>query len=382
MLALSLVLPGPRHASADTSQAETFDAVAAKAATAREAGRLEDALALYRRGVSLKPDWDEGLWYVGSLLYELNRYAEAKPVLTQMLVRVPEHAGAMALRGLCEFHLGQHEDALRDLTRARIAGISQTPGIATVARYHAGILLTRLGEFETGSAVLAEFGPEGNESPQVIEAMGLNLLRLPLLPVEVPPAQRPLVRLAGQAAFAMAARRASAAQSLLDDLVSRYPTTSNVHYARGVFRLTEAGDAAIGDFEEELKVTPNHVLARLQIAFELMRRGDTAAALHYAERAAALDPQHFAARLALGQALFEQGRTNQAIAELEQAVTLAPESPQTHFVLARAYARAGRKADADREREIFTRLDQQARALRSGVHSVGGIPSAGTRRPH
>jgi predicted Zn-dependent protease len=90
-----------------------------------------------------------------------------------------------------------------------------------------------------------------------------------------------------------------------------------------------------------------------------------------------LQPQYFAARLALGQAQFELGASAAAIAELEQAVKLAPGSPQTHFMLSRAYARAGRRADADRERAEFTRLDKLVRGQQTGVG--GGIPVAGPR---
>ena len=56
----------------------SFDGVAASAAAARDAGRLDDAIALYRQGIALRADWDEGRWYLGSSLYERERYAEAR----------------------------------------------------------------------------------------------------------------------------------------------------------------------------------------------------------------------------------------------------------------------------------------------------------------
>ena len=111
------------------------------------------------------------------------------------------------MKGLCEFGLGQHEAALRTLLRARALGIAQTPEIAHVVAYHAGILLTRFGEFEVGYAVLTELSGDNVESPKTIEALGLNLLRMPILPAALPEAKRPLVQLAGRAAFAMGGRR-------------------------------------------------------------------------------------------------------------------------------------------------------------------------------
>jgi hypothetical protein len=47
------------------------------------------------------------------------------------------------------------------------------------------------------------------------------------------------------------------------------------------------------------------------------------------------------------------------IAELEKAVQLAVAIPELHFSLSRAYAKANRPKDAERERQIFLRLNQQ-----------------------
>ncbi len=356
--------------------AGTLDALAKKAAAAREAGRLDEALSLYRSGIAAKPDWNEGLWYVGSILYELERHDECRDAFAQLVSRQPAHAGAVGMKGLCEFQIGRHDEALRSLLRARSLGVASTPEVAGVVRYHAGILLTKFGEFEVGYSVLSEFAADGNESAAVIDAFGLNLLRVPALPSEIDAARRPLVQLAGRAASAMAGRRVAAAQPLLDELIAKYPAAPNVHYARGVFRLTESPETALEDFEREIAVTPSHVPARLQIAFELIRRGEAAQARPFAEQAVALDPGHFAARLALGQALLELSDTEGAIAELERAAKLAAGSPQVQFMLARAYARAGRAADADRARAEFTRLDQLARTQRAGAQAVGGIPAA------
>ena len=128
----------------------------------------------------------------------------------------------------------------------------------------------------------------------------------------------------------------------------------------------------------EIAVTPDHVFARLQIAFELVRRGEPAAAQPFAEATVKLAPALFSARLALGIVRLELGDVASAITELERAAALAPGSPQAHFMLARAYARAGRTADANRERGEFKRLDELVRAQRAGTQAIGGIPAKGT----
>jgi tetratricopeptide (TPR) repeat protein len=360
-LALALLVATaqpPAKPTAKPAAPARFDAVSAAAATARDSGRLDEAITLYRQGLALRPAWDEGRWYLGSSLYELERHAEARDAFAALVKRQPGHAGAVAMQGLCEYELGRHDAALRTLLKARSLGIARNRDIAQAVAYTAGILLTRFEEYEIGYAVLTELSGDNVESPRVIEALGLNVLRMPILPNAIPPAKKPIVELAGKAGFAMGGRRLADAGRILDELVATYPREPNVHYARGVLRTTESPDGALEDFRRELAISPTHVPARLQIVFELVKRAEAEKARPYAEDALRLDPKHFAVHLAMGQVFFETGATDKAIAAFEQGAKLAPGSPQAHFLLARAYGRAGRTADAERERAEFRRLEQ------------------------
>jgi tetratricopeptide (TPR) repeat protein len=352
----------PRQApAAARPAAASFDTVAAAAAKARDDGRLDDAITLYRRGIALRPTWDEGRWYLGSSLYERDRFAEARDAFARLIARQPAHAGAIGMKGLCEFSLGEHEAALKTLLRARALGVKRDPEINRVVTWHAGILLTKFGEFEVGYTVLTELSADNVENPTVIDALGLNVLRMPILPSAIPEDRKAMVHLAGRAAFAMGGRRLGDAAKLFDELVAAYPKEPNVHYARGVLRTTENPAGAIEDFEAELAVSPDHIWARLQLVFELVKQGEAARAKPYAEDAVRLAPMFFASHVAMGQVWFETGAFDQAIAAFEHAARLAPGSPQVRFLLARAYAQAGRTADAERERAAFRRLeDQQA----------------------
>lgn len=358
-------------------QQTAFEDLASRAATARDSGRIEEALTLYREALAARPEWDEGRWYAATLLYELDRYAEARNAFAEVLGREPAHAGALGMKGLCEFELRQYEAAIGDLLQARQMGVARSTGIATVVRYHAAILLTRAGEFEVANQMLTEFVADGMDTPAVIEAFGLNLLRMAMLPSELPAAGRDKVLLAGRAGYDMAARRVDSARTALEELVARYPTIPHAHYALGVFFLTEDAERALGEFRRELEISPSHVPARLQTAFEYLKRGEAERARPLAIEAAKLAPHHFATALALGQVLLEMNDIPRAITEFEKAATLAPGSPQAHFMLGRAYMRAGREGDAARARAEFIRLDQIVRAMRQGPQSVGGIPTAG-----
>src|ERR1019366_7181041 len=70
---------------------------------ARDENRDDAAIDSYRQALKLKPEWDEGLWYLGTLLYEKENYFEACTVLRGFLARNQENAYGWALLGLSEF---------------------------------------------------------------------------------------------------------------------------------------------------------------------------------------------------------------------------------------------------------------------------------------
>src|SRR5262245_43640900 len=53
-----------------------FDKVASRAEAARQEDRTGEAIDLYRKGLSLRPRWAEGWWYLGTLLYERDAFDE------------------------------------------------------------------------------------------------------------------------------------------------------------------------------------------------------------------------------------------------------------------------------------------------------------------
>jgi tetratricopeptide (TPR) repeat protein len=363
----------PKSGRAPASGPAAFDAVVAEATNARTSGRLDEALALYGKAMKLNPSWTEGHWYVGTTSYELDRYAPARDAFRRVTQLSPENGAAWTFLGLCDFQLKNYEDALGSLLKGRAAGVGANKELVGVARYHTALLLTRIENYEQALQTLWEFAREGDDGPRIIEAMGIATLRMPLLPADVPGSKRDQIMLAGRASYYTAARFNAAAQKAYEELVSRYPDTPNMHYAYGVFLTAEQPDAAIEQYKAELQISPRHPWAKMQLAFEYIKRGEYEAARPYAEQAVAEAPNMFVARRALGQVLLETGDVAGAVREYEIGVQLAPQSPAMRFALARAYRKAGRVADAQREQVEFTRLERLVRAERSGEQSVGGM---------
>lgn len=349
-----------------------FDRLVAAATEARKAQRWEDAIELYGKVVKLKPTYVEGYWYQGTAYYSLDDFPNCRDTFRKVIRLAQKNGAAFAFLGLCEFGVKDYDRSLQHLLQSRILGVGDAPELGSVARYHAGVLMSRVEQFEQALETLGEFAAEGDDNPRVIEAMGLATLRMPLLPIEMPPDRREMVLMAGRASYMMATRNTAAADRAFEALLARYPETENVHYAYGVFLLGEEPDKGIQQFKRELELQPDHPWSLMQIAYECLKRGDAQAALPWAQKSVSVAPNVFTSHKALGQALLETGDVDGAIKELMIGITLAPESPGLHFTLARAYQRAGRVDEATRERDEFTRLDKLARTLRTGAQSVGG----------
>jgi tetratricopeptide (TPR) repeat protein len=361
-----------RKPAAKPSRPAGFDALVKQAEAAVAANQLADAIPLYEKALKLDSRWVEGWWALGTSNYDIDRYQPARDAFRRVLDFQPENGAAWTFKGLCEFRLRNYETSLSDLLQGRALGI-QNKDLVSTARYHVAILMTRIEQYEQAMQVLNDFALEGNDSPKIIEALGMGALRMPMLPADLPGSRRELVMLAGRASYFTSARMYAAAQKAWEELITRYPETPNVHYAYGVFLTAEQPDKAIEQFKEELKISPRHPWSALQIAFEYIKRQDWEAARPWAEQAATDDPGNFVAHRAMGQVLLETGDVEGAVRELEAGVKIAPDSPAMRFALARAYRRAGRAADADREQAKFIELDRLVRTQRTGAQSVGGI---------
>lgn len=387
--AVAQVAPKPRPAPAGQAPTSAkgaaaapatdpaFEAAAKKARDAHAAKQLDEAVLLYQKALRMRPGWTEGRFGLGTVYYDLDRFTEARNAFRRVTTEAPKQATAWAFQGLCSFRLKEYETALEEIQKARQIGLGDNAQVQAVASYHAAILFIRFGKFEVAYEALREFALRDQDNPGVIEAFGLAVLRQPYLPSEAPAEKREMVLMAGRAGYELArGRRSPNTRRVFESLVTRYPEEVNIRYAWGTYLLMDEPEAAMTEFKRVLTMDPTYVPAMLQLAFQDIKQGQFAEALPYAEKAVELEPRQFAARNALGRALLELGQTDRAIQELETGARIAPDSPQMLFHLARAYQRAGRKADADRTREAFIKLDRASRSQRTTMTGQGALGEA------
>jgi tetratricopeptide (TPR) repeat protein len=351
----------PNKAPAKTQA--NFDQLKAQADEAREAGRLEDAIELYRKAVAVRPKWVDGWWYLATLLYDRDRYDEAVPAFKRVTAMQPRAGAPFVMLGLCEFKVGNYDNALGHIHKGQQIGVGNNQDLSIAMRYHLGMLLTLKGDFETAQNLFGALSYENVNREDLIIAHGLTILRLPMLPSQIQPdyRDREMIRRAGFAEHLSAQKNQGDARQEYERLAADYPKAPGVQYACGRYMLNQRNDeAAIEAFKKEIENSPNHALARLQIAYIHMRNKEAEAGLKFAQEAVDLHARLPLGHYVLGRILFDMGENAKAVQELEVARRLAPNEPKVHFTLARAYARAGRKAEADQSRETFARLNKIA----------------------
>ena len=256
-------------ASGQATVSADIDSLRKQALEEAEAGKTDAANRDYQRVLEIQPDWKEGRWNLGMLQYSSDRFGEAEQTFQKVVQFAPNLGLAWGLLGLSEYGVKDYDHALEHLERAQALGIAEDEEIARVSTYHLGILRIRAGKFESASdLLLAAFGT-GVVSPQAKIALGLAMLRVPLLPEQLDPSREALVLAAGDAAIAGADGAARWAT-----LLQQNPSVPYLHYAYGVSlamagKEKEAADAMAA----ETTLSPDSPLPWIALGRLKLRRG-------------------------------------------------------------------------------------------------------------
>jgi tetratricopeptide (TPR) repeat protein len=370
---------------AQSKSSPTFATLSTQANAARDANRLDEAVALYQKALALRPSWAEGWWSLGTIQYDTNSYAAAAHSFQKLLALQPKSGMAHAMLGLCQFELGLDKSALEHLEAATKLGISSNPELRQVLLYHQAVLLQRSGKFERAQSILQQSCLEGRTDSEIKLALGMTLLRMT---AKTPPAtgtpERKVVDGIGEAGCLVGQKKYDDAKTIVDSLTTEYPKFPNIHYATGLL-LLDTGDtkAAISQFQEEIQNDPQNILARLKIA-AAEYKVDSQAGIPYAEDAVKINPRLPPGHYLLGLLLLDTGEYQRAISELETASASYPNEAKLYFALGSAYALAGRTQDAARARATFQRLtqQQQEKSKSNSQDSSAGPGSTGSSTLH
>jgi tetratricopeptide (TPR) repeat protein len=336
----------------------SFDDLSRSAQQAYQAGHEDEAAQLYAEAVKMQPEWAEGWWALGLIDYEHDRYPQCRDALTKMVSLDASAVPGWAILGLCEFQTGQYGQSLEHLKKAHMmVSVKEQGGqLLDVTNYHLALLLTREGAFEVAQEIFVRVALSVRNSPEMMFASGLAALRLPILPSEVPADQRDAVEMAGKAFWDLTIQPPEVAEADFKNLVAKYPKFPNVNYFYGTYLGARHPEESASAFLAELKVDPESLPSRVQLALRYITEGKPEEAVKYAREAVKLSPDSVGAQLALGEALRASGDDEHALTAYAAAEKLDPVSPKVRLYMANAYRALGRADDSKREQEEYRRL--------------------------
>jgi tetratricopeptide (TPR) repeat protein len=355
--------------------ASDFKTLAEQADQASQQNRLDDAIALYRKALALKPGWADGWWSLGTIRYDRNEYEKAATAFRRVITLQPDKGTPRVMLGLCEFELGEDDNALRDIEAGKERGLNPDEQFQQVMLFHEGVLLLRKARFNRAGETFSDLSKSGVQSNDLTLDMGMAALRMlpKSLPAEGTPG-RDVVRRVGTAEGFAALKKFDDAKAEYEKLVAEYPEYPNIHYAQGRFLLGLSDvDGAVAAFQQELRNSPRNIAAMLEIAAARYRL-DSADGLKYAEQAVKLDPGEPFGHYLLGLLCLDTGDYSRAISELEFSKKYYAKIPDVYFALGNAYARSGQKEKAAQARAVFVKLNAESKKGSMGTANEDRAP--------
>lgn len=256
---------------------------------ASEAGRFEEAVALYTEAIELDPDLVDAYVNRSQAYLELGRFDEALADANKAIQLEPELAGAYVNRAAAYSGLGRYDEALDDANKA----IELEPELALAYVVRGIIYNDRVP------------GEEGDYSKALTD---LNKA------IELDP-----------------------------NLAKAYNARGAVHASLGDY------EQALADFDKAIELDPELALAHNNRGFAHLYLNDFRQSIIDLDKAIELDPDLALAYSNRGAAHFALGEMEEAVRDSDRALELDSELVLAYSTRAQALLRLGRDAEAERD---------------------------------
>ncbi len=153
------------------------------------------------------------------------------------------------------------------------------------------------------------------------------------------------------AQIALRSGRPEIADRLAAESLALHPTAPAEHVRARAAAEAGRDDDYLQGLEAAIELDPDWVAARIDLAVELLRRGEREAAATHLEQAIRQYPFHAPAHVAQGRLALESGRPAEGLRSLQRAVELEPSYLPARVALIRAFATQGMTGSALAELE-------------------------------
>ena len=303
---------------------------------AKNEGRLEDAIAAFRKAMSLDPNSDSA-YDLGEALLQQGQVEEAIQYFRMATQGRPSFVNAQLELAKALKKIGD-PSANDEWMKAQLLEGLWAPGQGKVAaadqaikQYNSAVSLMRGGK---AREAVQEFRKAIDLNPDFAEAhyaLGVLLMRLGDQP---------------------------GAKQEFDIVVKLNPDSADAHNNLGALLAQDQNySEAIWHVLEGLRLNPKDAKARINLSNILIAEGDVEAAIDQLQAAIGLAPENVSLFLYLGRAQSRAGKSEAAIQSFRHAVELDPHSAPAHRGLGEVWLELGKYSDASSEFNSALRID-------------------------
>jgi tetratricopeptide (TPR) repeat protein len=363
LVAFSLLFCAPdsaaqsQRASDDTAVQQLY--AGAKAAEAR--GDLSEAIAKYESLVEVAPRLAPAYNNLGALYLRRREFKKAAAVLEKCLQIDRRMSSASALLGISLYELGDYSAA-----RARLeTALRDNPKDDNAELFLANDLV-KLGDLNSAAAHLRQLvnrQPKNQEMWYLLGKVHMKLSEQALAKLnEIDPDSVWVYQISGEIMESM--KNYEGALLQYKKAVELSPNQPGIHYLLGNAYWSLANwSEAKREFQAEIANDPSNCAAQWKIGNTMLeQRLEPEGALAGIDKALALCPGLVQAKVDRARALIRMDRNEEAVKDLRAAEKISPEEASIHFLLGQALRSLGRPAEAKAEMDVFTKLEENARA--------------------
>jgi tetratricopeptide (TPR) repeat protein len=336
----------------------------AEAQAAEARGDAAEAVAKYESILQIAPKLAAAYNNLGSLYLRQHEYEKAVAVLEKGLKIDPNMTSASALLGISLYEAGDYTRARSRLEAALRANPKDSNVELTLAND-----LVKLGQPEAAASHLqqiAHHDPKNQEAWYQLGKVYMQLSEEALAKLrEIDPDSVLVHEVSGEIMEGM--NNFDGAIIEYKKAVEMAPQQPGTHYklANAYWSISQ-WDAATQEFQAELANDPRSCSSYYKLGnIILEQHGDPQAAADDENKALSLCPTLITARLDRATAFLRMERPQDAVPDLEAVEHADPDAPNTHFLLAQAYRSLGRTQQAQAEMQLFSKLEESARAAKA-----------------
>jgi len=332
-----------------------------QAKTAEASGDSATAIARYEAILRVAPKLGSAYNNLGLLYFKKRDYENAVKVLERGLKVDPAMPTASALLGISLSELGRYADARPRLEEA----LRQNPKDNDAEKFLANDLI-KLGDLEAAAGHLRVISRRLPQDQEVWYLLGQVYMRLSEQALSKMNAINPDSELIHEMSGEIMEKMKNYDGALFEyqKAADMSPQKPGIHYKLGNMYWTIAQwDSATREFQNELAIDPRNCRAQALIGDILIdQKMEFVQGLAEVDKALAICPELVQGKLDRGRALLKLNRNEEAVKELQAAAQASPDDPQAHFFLAQGYRGLGRPRDAQAEMQIYSKLEENARA--------------------